>query len=514
MDQEQQKGRRGGRRLAKGPVERRPGQDTGVIGRLGRRAAAAADAGWEKTSAATAGAWDKAGQIFGRVRTAFAKHPVSPLLYLTVLVLLIGWAAFHGSYTRAYVLEVDGVEMGVLEREEDWDAIVNDLEDQVSGVLGEDYAYDGDVTLTQVYTAADTQFADAGEIEAALFNDVDPYVEAWAISVNGQELGYGPSETALRQILDQAARNYITDQTVSYEFVEDVKVYPVTVPSNTAYDLDAILATITSLRTEDAYYEVKKGDTFNAIAYSLGMDPNDLSGLNPEVEVNKLWVGDQLLIQQEVPYLSVVTHSNETAEKVIESPIEYIETADLYIGKTSVKEQGEDGLALVTSDVVYLNGVEQSRTEVSSEVIKEATTTYMYTGTTPKPTTASNGYYTWPVRGTITSYFGYRWIGYRDNHLGLDIGCPYGTTIKAADGGEVTWAGWKGSYGNLVIITHDNGQQTYYGHNSSLLVSVGQRVYQGQAIAKAGATGNATGPHCHFEIRINGTVVNPLKYLS
>ena len=80
--------------------------------------------------------------------------------------------------------------------------------------------------------------------------------------------------------------------------------------------------------------------------------------------------------------------------------------------------------------------------------------------------------------------------------------------------GTVTFAGYKGSYGYLVIIRHDNGTQTYYGHNSKLLVSAGQKVYKGQQIAKAGSTGRSTGTHCHFEVRINGKAVNPLNYLK
>ena len=90
----------------------------------------------------------------------------------------------------------------------------------------------------------------------------------------------------------------------------------------------------------------------------------------------------------------------------------------------------------------------------------------------------------------------------------------YGQSIKAADGGTVTFAGWKGTYGKLVIIKHDNGTLTYYAHNSSLLVNAGDKVYQGQTIAKGGSTGRSTGNHCHFEVRVNGTAVNPLNYLS
>jgi murein DD-endopeptidase MepM/ murein hydrolase activator NlpD len=114
----------------------------------------------------------------------------------------------------------------------------------------------------------------------------------------------------------------------------------------------------------------------------------------------------------------------------------------------------------------------------------------------------------------VTSYFGGRYIfGRHSYHSGIDISASYGAAICAADGGTVTFAGWKGTYGKLVIITHDNGTKTYYAHNSSLLVSSGQKVYKGQQIAKAGSTGRSTGVHCHFEVRVNGNAVNPLSYL-
>jgi len=96
----------------------------------------------------------------------------------------------------------------------------------------------------------------------------------------------------------------------------------------------------------------------------------------------------------------------------------------------------------------------------------------------------------------------------------MDIAGPRGTPIYAADGGIVTYAGWKGGYGYVVIINHNyNGYETFYAHNSKLLVSVGQTVYKGQQIAKMGSTGNSTGSHCHFEIRYNGVAKNPLNYL-
>lgn len=116
-----------------------------------------------------------------------------------------------------------------------------------------------------------------------------------------------------------------------------------------------------------------------------------------------------------------------------------------------------------------------------------------------------------PVSGVVTSRYGYRW---GSTHTGLDIGAPSGTAIKAAAGGTVTFSGWKGSYGKMIVISHGNGIQTYYAHCSSLLVSSGQTVSAGQVIAKVGSTGRSTGPHLHFEIRVNGSSINPQSYIG
>lgn len=116
-----------------------------------------------------------------------------------------------------------------------------------------------------------------------------------------------------------------------------------------------------------------------------------------------------------------------------------------------------------------------------------------------------------PVSGVLTSRYGYRW---GRTHTGIDIGVPTGTPVKASASGKVTFAGWKGSLGNLVVISHGNGIQTYYGHNSRLTVSAGQSVSAGQVIAKAGSTGRSTGSHVHFEIRVNGASINPQSYVG
>ncbi len=129
------------------------------------------------------------------------------------------------------------------------------------------------------------------------------------------------------------------------------------------------------------------------------------------------------------------------------------------------------------------------------------------------------GDFTWPVPGVsrVTSEFGNRlhpiFKKYK-LHTGIDIGCPNNTTIVASNAGTVIKAGWNNSYGYMLMIDHGGGIVTLYAHNTSLLVNTGDVVYKGQAVAKSGSTGNVTGPHLHFEVRVNGEYVDPRGYIT
>ncbi|MBD2104409.1 peptidoglycan DD-metalloendopeptidase family protein [Leptolyngbya sp. FACHB-261] len=132
------------------------------------------------------------------------------------------------------------------------------------------------------------------------------------------------------------------------------------------------------------------------------------------------------------------------------------------------------------------------------------------------PIVRGTGQLALPTDAPLTSYFGWRVhpiLGYRRFHAGIDFGSAYGSTIRAADNGTVIFAGWYGGYGNAVVIDHGGGLTTLYGHCSALYVGEGQGVAKGQPIAAAGSTGLSTGPHLHFEVRVNGSPVDPLGYL-
>ena len=216
--------------------------------------------------------------------------------------------------------------------------------------------------------------------------------------------------------------------------------------------------------------------------------------------------------------ISYKTYVMETYSEIIGFSTVYIETDELYVGQSKVQSEGENGYAENIYEIAYENGVEVSRRLVSSNVLSEAKDRVELIGTKEYPSTEPTGSFMWPIQRSfvITSTFGsYRggFDVYNKYHTGLDIAVPSRTPIYAADGGTVISAGNVGTYGILVRIQHEEGVITYYAHMRRALVSAGDKVYKGQQIGEVGVTGVTTGPHVHFEVRINGSYANPQSYL-
>ncbi len=187
------------------------------------------------------------------------------------------------------------------------------------------------------------------------------------------------------------------------------------------------------------------------------------------------------------------------------------------IDKISILEKYETELKELTTTEAAVAALYKEKPKVV--VAKKTYTTYAASGSVNTATTTGGGAPSIgislirPVSGIITSRFGERSSIRSSVHTGLDLATSSGTPIAAAASGTVTFSGWKGSYGNLLVISHGNGVQTYYAHCSKLYVSAGTQVSQGQTIAAVGSTGNSTGPHLHFEVRVNGVAYNPERYL-
>ena len=181
------------------------------------------------------------------------------------------------------------------------------------------------------------------------------------------------------------------------------------------------------------------------------------------------------------------------------------------VGYQKTREGKARALASVKEDrhalEGHLDGLEKEQAAVQARL---AAAQHSSPNSAAGPIRRGSGQLIWPASGPVSSTFGPRWGRL---HAGIDIPLPNGTPLRAADGGRVMIAGWTGGYGNYTCVQHTGSMSTCYAHQSSISVSVGQNVSQGQVIGSSGNTGNSTGPHLHFEVRINGSPVDPMGYL-
>lgn len=262
-------------------------------------------------------------------------------------------------------------------------------------------------------------------------------------------------------------------------------------------------------------YTIVRGDTLSEISIKVNIPIDKILELNSDKlkdENSTIREGDKLIITVPEPELSVERMEENYYEEIYDAEIIYIDNDDWYTTQTVVHQQPSAGFRKIVADVHYLNDKEVSREILKEEITQEAVAKIVERGTKIPPT------YIRPISGgRQTSGFGRRNAptkGASTYHKGVDWAVPTGTAVYASCGGTVAKAGWGSGYGYVVYIDHEDGRQTRYGHLSKVLVKAGQSVKQGERIALSGNTGVSTGPHLHFEILINGSQVNPLKYLN
>ena len=182
---------------------------------------------------------------------------------------------------------------------------------------------------------------------------------------------------------------------------------------------------------------------------------------------------------------------------------------DMYLGEGYV-EEGEEGSKSVIANVVYRNGLKVNEEIIEQDIIKESIDKVVYRGT-KSPIKEDVAFLRMPTRGGyVTSNFGPRW---GSTHSGMDIAGEMGDPVYSALDGKVKECRYDGSYGNKILLQHEDGIETIYGHLSKFEVKVGDEIKKGQLIGRVGSTGRSTGPHLHFEVRVNGSPVDPKKYL-
>lgn len=305
------------------------------------------------------------------------------------------------------------------------------------------------------------------------------YKPTYAVFIDGEQVGYTENKSKLQYEINQYVENGEGDNT-NIAFVQ--------VTSLPEYKMCLLKKDVTS-NDEEIFNKVKDQGVAYYRYYAI------------------------LENQEEKLYVS----NFEEAEKVVNSLKEKKSTN---VDNISIVEKYETELKeLVSSDDAIAKLYVEPPKPVVVANNKSTINKYAATGSVNTATTTSTGKVNLgislirPISGTITSRFGAGSSIRRSSHTGLDIATSRGTPIAAAASGTVTFSGYKGSYGNMLVISHGNGIQTYYAHCDALYVSAGTQVSQGQKIAAVGSTGNSTGPHLHLEVRVNGTPYNPQNYV-
>lgn len=291
------------------------------------------------------------------------------------------------------------------------------------------------------------------------------------------------------------------------DFSEKVEIAEAYVSPDEITPTAEAIELVTKDTAKNEIYEVQSGDTLSVIANSNGLRVAEVLALNEGLEENTtLHPGDEIIITVPEPELSVETVEESTYEEEYFAETQYIDNDEWYTTKTEVRQEAQAGYHRVTALIKKKNGTEEEREIIAETILQDPVPEIIERGTQTPPT------YIKPLSGgRFTSGFKWRW---GRQHKGVDWACPIGTSLMASCGGTVVQAGWFSSYGNCVTIRHPDGKMTRYGHMSKVLVSVGQKVDQGQKIGLSGNTGRSTGPHVHFEIIVNGSQVDPFKYLE
>lgn len=385
-----------------------------------------------------------------------------------LLVIALMMAVVAGLSGEPTAILVDGRQIAAVSGEELANAVISSyLKDQTKD-FGSEVRYQEEVVAAPAAEGSRAMSRDAAK--KALAENTTLVTDGAAIYVDGQPVVYMANEADAANALEYLKLSYLPDdstmQVLDAKYAEDVQV---------------------------AAAEVKLAELMDLNEAKLA-----LKGDDPE---------------QAPVHVIVILEKTKTEEVPFE--VVYETDGTLRYGVTKTKQEGANGSREVTLQLVQINGVETARQEISSNTLVEAVDEIVLQGAVVQTAARSATYITnagmiWPTTATrISSYYG----GSR-GHTGIDIDGEYGDPVWAAKSGTVTSAGYNGSYGNEVVISHGDNLQTRYAHLQSISVSAGDEVEIGQQIGEEGSTGNSTGSHLHFEVIINGETVNPLSYIK
>lgn len=444
------------------------------------------------------------------------KRPPIVFVWVAAALLSVAGITFGSTWfgVRAYAVAVSGVEIGYVTQASLVDEVVQELMAEASARVGREVqASEVRVSRVRVKGAATPLGKD--DLRQLLGEALPLTVSGALIRINGQDVvGVADRQTA-QDLIDGIREEYIArfnqPGTSFQEVGYDDEIEILDQPFPVALFRDPATAKTLLMRGTDKIvaYQVKKGDSLWTIATRNDLTVEALTKANPEIDPNRLQIGQQVNLVAAEPFLHLATRERRTYTVSIPYPVKTVEDPNRYVwADPIVQVAGVSGKKEIVEEILRLNGKVVSRTVISQKVLSEPTGAVLLRGTKNAPPLGS-GQYVWPIPSTdwrITTGFERRW---GRMHWGLDIAAKLNTNVLAADSGTVTFVGWKGDFGKTVIVDHGNGKTTLYAHLNGWAVSVGQEVKKGQVIAYVGNTGRSTGPHLHFETRTDDKPHNP-----
>ncbi len=298
------------------------------------------------------------------------------------------------------------------------------------------------------------------------------YKPTYGVYINGEQIGYTENKSDLQHKINDYVKNGNGENNVAFVQVENMPEYKLCLlKKNIVSNDEEIFNKVKDMGvTYYRYYAILDNNVEKYYVANFEEAEAVVNGLKEKGSSN---IANISILEKYETELKDLVSKDDAIAKL------YVEPVKTVVAKTTKTSSGSVNTSSKTSSAKANLGISLIR----------------------------------PISGTITSRFGAGSSIRRSSHTGLDISAPKGTAIKAAASGTVTFSGYKGSYGNMIVISHGNGVQTYYAHCSKLYGKVGQTVSQGQTIAAVGSTGNSTGPHLHLEVRVNGVAYNPQNYV-
>ncbi len=435
------------------------------------------------------------------------------VLVLTIIVSLLGIQFVISPETSAYLVSVKGQEVGYINSEDELLEIIDSVEQDLTLKYGAEATINQKFIKCEPVKGVDNEFSDEKSIYNALAQSENAYLKAWGIMVNGEKVVVLNNENKANQLLEAVKEHYLKkgSQYLYVGIKENVEVEFINVSSDELVDYDSALRYILTGTNEKQEYTVKNGECFWTIAQKFELSVEELAQANPKIKPEAIQIGQTINLVTAKPFFTVVSVEKAVVSEKIPYDFVYEKTDTLYEGEEKIKIQGVYGVKETNTKVTRENGKEVQVETLDSEIKEQPKKQTVLIGTKAIPSSLGTGALDSPTRGTVTSPFGRRW---GRMHTGVDIANSRGTAIAAADGGIVSFAGWKGDYGLAVIISHGENRTTLYGHCQEILVKKGDKVDKGQIIAKMGDTGRTTGVHLHFEVRVNNVPQNPNKYID